>query len=240
MNPAIAFNPAPRIERVALTQDQSCHVIDDALREPERLVEFAVAQRATFHHADDNAYPGLLLPTDGAIAAALGDFFNTHVRRLFDARRMLNMSARLALVTLPPEQLGPRQQLCHSDSVGIEPGHSIQASVLYLFRDVALGGTNFYLPNRSQSQTARIFHDAGALPRDEFARRYDMKSEYMRDSNRYFRRVASIPAKWNRLIFYDGAMLHSGDIGTPEKLDADPACGRLTLNGFFRCRRNTV
>jgi len=237
---ALAFNPAPRVERVALTQDQFCYVVDDALREPDRLVEFAIAQRAAFRQADDNAYPGLLLPAIEAISAALGEFFNAHVRRLFDARRLLNMHARLALVTLQPAELGPRQQLCHSDSVGIEAGHSIQASVLYLFRDPAFGGTSFYVPNQSQAQTARIFHDAGSLPRDEFARRYDMAPGYMCDSNRFFRRVGHVPAKWNRLIFYDGAMLHSGDIGTPEKLETDPARGRLTLNGFFRCRRNAA
>jgi hypothetical protein len=45
-------------------------------------------------------------------------------------------------------------------------------------------------------------------------------------------------AKWNRLIFYDGAMLHSGDIRRPEKLSADPRAGRLTLNGFFTSRRH--
>ncbi len=36
---------------------------------------------------------------------------------------------------------------------------------------------------------------------------------------------------------YDGAMLHSGDILSPEKLASDPATGRLTLNGFFTSRR---
>lgn len=240
MEPAIAFNPAPRVERVALTQDQACYVIDDALRDPQRLVEFAVAGRAAFRRADDNAYPGLLLAAHDAIVTALGEFFNTHVRRLFDARRLLDMHARLALVTLQPAELGARQQLCHSDSVGIEPDHSIQASVLYLFRDASLGGTSFFVPNQSQAQTARLFHDASHLPREEFARRYGMPPGYMRDSNHWFRRVASVPAKWNRLIFYDGAMLHSGDIDAPEKLDADPARGRLTLNGFFSCRRNTA
>jgi len=47
-----------------------------------------------------------------------------------------------------------------------------------------------------------------------------------------------IDAKWNRLIFYDGAMLHSGDIRLPERLSADPRRGRLTLNGFFTSRRH--
>jgi hypothetical protein len=40
------------------------------------------------------------------------------------------------------------------------------------------------------------------------------------------------------LIFYDGGLLHSGDITAPGKLSKDPVAGRLTLNGFFTCRRN--
>jgi hypothetical protein len=60
----------------------------------------------------------------------------------------------------------------------------------------------------------------------------------MNDGNRYFRKVGGIDAKWNRLIFYDGDILHSGDIPAPERLSADPLTGRLTLNGFFTSRRN--
>jgi hypothetical protein len=40
------------------------------------------------------------------------------------------------------------------------------------------------------------------------------------------------------MIYYDGGLFHSGDIGEPSQLSADPRVGRLTLNGFFTCRRN--
>lgn len=62
----------------------------------------------------------------------------------------------------------------------------------------------------------------------------------MTGSNRWFNQTASVPARWNRMIFYDGAVLHSGDIGAPEKLDGDPGRGRLTLNGFFVSRRHAA
>jgi hypothetical protein len=39
------------------------------------------------------------------------------------------------------------------------------------------------------------------------------------------------------LIFYDGMLFHAGDIRTPDRLSDDPAVGRLTLNGFFTCRK---
>jgi hypothetical protein len=45
-------------------------------------------------------------------------------------------------------------------------------------------------------------------------------------------------AAWNRMIFYDGGLFHSADISQPSLNSADPRTGRLTLNGFFTCRRN--
>lgn len=42
---------------------------------------------------------------------------------------------------------------------------------------------------------------------------------------------------WNRMIFYDGRLFHSGGVGGARALTGDPATGRLTLNGFFTCSR---
>ena len=236
----VTFNPRPRIERVPLANDQFCYVIDDAVLEPERLVAFAAANAEAFHSVNYNAYPGILLPTPGQISVALNEFFLQHIRRLFDARRIVQMHSRLALVTLAPQSLRPWQTLCHCDSVGIEPRHSIQASVLYLFRDAGMGGTSFYEATRPAREIAMLFHDANTLSPEMFEQKNALGRGYMLTSNRYFRQIASVPAKWNRLIFYDGAVLHSGDIIAPEKLSADPLAGRLTLNGFFTCRRNAA
>ena len=37
------------------------------------------------------------------------------------------------------------------------------------------------------------------------------------------------------MVFYDGRLFHSGDIGDARALDDDPLRGRLTLNGFYTC-----
>jgi hypothetical protein len=60
---------------------------------------------------------------------------------------------------------------------------------------------------------------------------------YLGASNAYFEQVCSIPAAFNRAIFYDGAIFHSAQIDAPARLDHDPATGRLTLNGFFLLRK---
>ena len=239
MEPDVVFNSRPHIERVALPGGQSCFIVDGALREPERLVAFAAARREAFRPVDFNAYPGILLPTP-QVSVVLNEFFLQHMRRRFDARRVIHMHSRLALVTVPPRLLSARQALCHRDSIGLDPQHSIQASVLYLFEDAGMGGTSFYEATVPEPAVALLFHDASTLPGTVFAQKYGLAPGYMTDSNRYFTKVASVPAKWNRLIFYDGGLLHSGDIGAPEKLSDDPAAGRLTLNGFFTCRRGAA
>jgi hypothetical protein len=236
----VTFNPRPRIEHLHWNNGQSCFVIDDALVEPERLLAYAVEQQAQFRSVDFNAYPGVLLPAPVAVSAALNDFFLQHLRRRFDARRVIHMHSRLALVTLAPSMLRPYQWVCHRDSEGMDPQQSLQASVLYLFHAAELGGTSFYEPVLTPGETARLFHDASTLSNEAFTLRYGLKPGYLCGSNRYFTRVGSVAPKWNRLIFYDGGSLHSGDIGAPEKLSDDPVSGRLTLNGFFTCRRNAV
>ena len=231
----ITFNPRPRVQRVDLVPGQACLVIDDVLLEPERLVAYASAQRAQFRGGD--FYPGIQLPTPGEITLALKTFFVEHIRQHFHARRMLQMHSRLALTTLPAAALRPYQWICHSDNVDLPPEHSMQACVLYLFADPSLGGTGFYEPLRPWSELRQLYRDAGTLSSADFAARYGIAPGYQCASNSYFRRVGAVDAKWNRLIFYDGGMLHSADIFAPEKLGTDPHRGRLTLNGFFTSRR---
>ena len=112
------------------------------------------------------------------------------------------------------------------------------ASVLYLFRDPALGGTSFYVPRQSAAQTDRLVADSLTLDASEFSTRYGLQPGYMDGNNAYFERIAQVPAAWNRAIFYDGGLFHSADLQLPASLDPDPMRGRLTLNGFFHCKRN--
>jgi hypothetical protein len=237
---AAVFRSNPTIERVPLENGESCYVVDDALQEPERFVEWAAARREEFRAVDFNAYPGTYRMMPAAIEAALQDFFNRHMRGFFDARRLQKMHCRLSMVTLPPAALRPYQWLCHTDRYGLDLSQSIQASVLYLFKNPDLGGTSFYAPKRSREETARLFADTTTLSNDEFSARYGILPGYIRESNAYFERVGGVRARWNRLIFYDGSFLHSGDIPAPERLSDDPSLGRLTFNGFFISRRHAV
>lgn len=231
------FNPRPRVEEIPIHGRHSCVVIDDALLEPERLVALAQERRGEFAPAPFNAYPGLELRMGEEFSSQLDDFFRLHVRARLGARRTLRMYSRLAMVTTPPDELQPRQSICHRDRLDFATNQCIAASVLYLFEEPVLGGTSFFVPIRPQPEIDRLVHDSGSLDAESFAARYGLERCYMRDSNQYFERVLTVPARWNRLIFYNGGIFHVGDIAHPQLLTDQPRSGRLTLNGFFTCSR---
>ena len=234
------FNPRAKLSLVPLGGRQRCLVVDDALLNPEELVRLAGERRTEFRPIDGNAYPGVCLAAPDDVVRSLGDFFALRVRRHFDARRLVRMHGRLSLVTLPPEALRPFQWLCHRDGESIDARQSIQASILYLFQDERLGGTSFYELARSISEIAALFADSKRMAAGEFTQRYAIDPGYIQSSNSYFRCIGSVAARWNRMIFYDGSMLHSGDVDASRSLSADPLTGRLTLNGFFTSLRNLI
>ena len=213
-------------------------MVDDVLQFPELWVRYAVQRRAQFDSQLSGGYPGISLAIDQSAAAAMREFFAFYMRRYFDVRRIVQMLGRYGLVTLAPGELCPAQWICHQDLPGEDPSLSQLACTLYLFRDDSLGGTSFYEATRSFPETSRLFADAAAMTGPRFTERYGIQPSYPCDSNGYFRRVASVPARWNRAVFYSGALLHSGQITAPERLTADPATGRLTVNFFFHCQRN--
>ncbi|MDQ3287772.1 MAG: DUF6445 family protein [Pseudomonadota bacterium] len=231
------FNPNPRIQVIPIGTRHACYVIDDALREPQRWVDEAASRFVDFDDSPHNVYPGPELRMPDEISAQLDHYFALHMRGRLGARRTLRMYSRLSLATRAPQQLRPMQWLCHVDRLEVEPGQCLAASVLYLFKDPALGGTSFYAPRRPLPEIARLIQASATLPAEEFTARHGVRPGYMTRSNEWFEKLATVPARWNRLIFYDGGLFHSGEITSPEKLLPDPRAGRLTLNGFFICRR---
>ena len=230
------FNPAPTISSVPLPGGFEVVVIDDVLLDPGALVDWA--RRQAFEPPGSLPYPGVIVGAPAGLSARCADFFLRHAGAPFRASRTLGHDVRLSMVTTPPAQLDPRQWQCHRDRVSTDPRIVFVASVLYLFRDPALGGTSFYVPRQSPGATERIQYDSQTLTPAQFTARYGLQAGYMDGSSAYFDCVARVPAAWNRMILYDAGFFHSGDIGRPDLLTTDPATARLTLNGFFGCERS--
>ncbi len=236
----IVFNPEAQITALEVAPGREVLLFDDALKNPEALVELACAQHHALRPSAHNAYPGIMFPLDETIRDRATEFFSSMARSRFGARRVLHANVRLAMVTSPPNLLQARQTIPHCDSQTLEAHETIVASVLYLFHEVSLGGTSFFRAKRGELETRRLIHDSSTMDTAAFAAKHSIPTAYFKGSNDWFEHLATIPAKWNRLIFYDGGEFHSGSIESPEDLSVDPAKGRLTLNGFFTCTRRAV
>lgn len=234
------FNPDPQVRAVAITPRHACYVVDDALSDPAAWVDHAVRHREEFADIAGNAFPGPELPLPAQAVQKIGDFFAYHARSKLGGRRTLRCAARLSLTTRRPEELRPPQWICHIDRLDLEPGQLVAAAVLYLFDDPSLGGTAFYMPTRPMAEVAALIRASASMPAERFSAEYGIAPGYMTASNAWFRKVASIPARRNRMIFYSGTVLHSGEILHPERLVDDPRHGRLTINAFFTCTRRAA
>jgi len=217
------FNPNPKIQLVPIPGYKPCIVIDDFVVNPHAMVDFAVGTQDKFSVASKNAFPGPELRMSEAFSSQLNEFFIQHIKKLLGVRRSLSMYSRLSMVTLQPHELSANQTVCHRDQLPDSPQFFYAACVLYLFKNAAMGGTSFYA-----ARTA-----AGQLPAQ-----FGTDQNYITQSTADFELICTIPAAWNRVIFYDGTIFHSSHITQPELLSANPAQGRLTLNGFFTCRKS--
>nr|WP_307731915.1 DUF6445 family protein [Massilia sp. H27-R4] len=235
MQGAAVFNPRPQVRYVAIAGQAPCVVVDDFLLDPHAVVAHAVAAQDRFAVDPANYYPGPELDLGRETALRLDEFFIQHVRRALGAQRTISVAARLALATLPPERLHPLQRLCHRDCADLAPGVGAAAAVVYLFDDPRLGGTSFYRATGPLEKTARVLRAAHAG-----TAAHTGASGYLTASNAHFEQVCTIPARFNRVIFYDGTIFHAAQIEVPALLHGDPARGRLTMNGFFRFRQRSA
>lgn len=239
MTTRLLFNPQPRVQVLEPLAGLRIVVLDDVLLQPDTVLQWAAAHR--FQVPEGNLYPGQVMGLPDEFDLRLRDCFWQHGRGPLGLRRCHAAYVRLAMATTPPASLQPLQWLCHRDRISEDqPDAMFAASVLYLFRDPALGGTRFFEPRAAASDMAALFSDAQALPPADFAARHGVVPGYPAAELPYFERVAHVPAAWNRMIIYDGGRYHAAAIDRPELLRDDPFTGRLTLNGFFPCRRQAA
>lgn len=230
------FNPEAKVELVEIKGERPCLIIDGFLQDPQGWVARAEAFRSHFAAPKRNAYPGheLRMPDEvtGTFVGKLRPWFE----RYFGVEEILDGYSRLSMVTRQPDDLEPRQWICHRDRLRVAPGRMALASVLYLFKEPALGGTKLFRSRQDAGATDLLVHDSSTMDPAAFAAKYGLNASYMAASNDYFEQIHAIPPKWNRLVVYDGMIFHSGDIPHPELLSAEPGKGRLSLNGFFTGR----
>ena len=204
------FSKKIQIDFQAVGNGSACCVIDNVLADPDALVQFAARARAAFKPAQPDGDPGLELLMANAFTEKVNDFFRRNIRALFDARRTLDMRTKLAISTRAETPENAAQRVPHRFGTQLPPTQCFAKAELYLFHDESLGGTGFYRPKPAA---------VSATP----------------DS---FELMSVLPPRYNRMVFFDATLLHAAQLPPPEKLSTDPTNARLTLDGYFACRRN--
>jgi len=183
-----------------------------------------------------NYYPGVRRIIESADTSA-----DAYVRRLceeaapfiagaFDIQGFALTEASFSMVTTPPSDLSPPQRAPHFDSTDPQ-----NYALLHLLRVPEGSGTAFYrqrstgIERVTEANLARFVTTAkreAAQLRDD--------SGYIVGSDEFFEQVAAVEAVPDRLLIYQGGLLHSGIIPPEMSFSADPRRGRLTANLFIR------
>jgi len=129
-----------------------------------------------------------------------------------------------------PEQLRRMQRIPHFDTT--DPKYY---ALLHYLRVPPGSGTAFY---RQRSTGIEVITEANV---DQFVRtaeseavRLPAGSGYITGSNDFFEQIGAVDAVPDRLIIYQGSLLHSGIIPESANFSADPREGRLTANIFVQ------
>jgi hypothetical protein len=232
----IRINSDAKIQRERISEDHDCVIIDDFLRDPHELVEFAARHAAEFAPAESN-YPGLLFRVHGDLMTDTYRFIRAEMSKQFPFfRGDMELWTYFSIATLQPDELSYGQRACHSDPTR-RPDRKTYAALVYLFENERHGGTGFYRLKEPQliQQAAAIGREgpdkAVAFLQEHFPT-YREPARYMTESNDIAELLCTIPPRFNRMIFYSGEVPHSAAITAPELLSSDMHSGRLTLNVF--------
>lgn len=204
-------------------------IIDNAISEPERLIESA--ETAVFERPAHTRYPGLNAPLPDYYGKGILGAVNPLLARGFGmpAHLRKTMFGFLALATQAPENLEPIQKVPHHDS----PDPFRIAMVHYLCRDMT-GGTGFFRHKATgfEGVDARRRPDYARIAAAELEASGDQLTHHVTDVTPNYELIDFAELKFNRLIIYRSHVLHSGLLEGAALTD-DPRTGRLTANSFI-------
>ena len=204
--------------------------IDDFAAGSAQLL--AAADDAVFIDAG-SVYPGVRAPAPPGYVPALLTALAPLIEQVFGAppEPELDLCA-FSMVTRPPESLRAIQRVPHFDGP-----EARRLAFLHFLCDPGQGGTSFYRHRATSLELVTVDRMEDYRQRLVAELKLDAPGPaYVQEDTRYFEKIGTAGAAFNRLLVYRGNALHSGDIGPGTVLSEDPRRGRLTINGFgFLC-----
>lgn len=222
----------PELRRVGESQSPVV-IIDDFSGQAKQIAAFADAL-APFPIIEGSYYPGVrrIITRDDADANAYVEQTcrdaAQYIAGAFDFDGFDLLEASFSMVTMEPVDLRAPQRAPHFDSTDQN-----YLALLHYLRVPPDSGTAFY---RQRSTGIERVTEANV---DSFVRTAQREaatlaadSGYIQGSDDHFEQIAAVEAVSDRLIIYQGSLLHSGIIPAGMKFSADPREGRLTANIF--------
>jgi hypothetical protein len=215
------------VERIG-REGEPLVIIDNFTGQPERLRAMGMA--AQYHPAGVD-YPGRRALADPSYLDLRRELMMQVMARVFGLSRGVQCEiAAFSLVTLPPEQLSPRQRIPHHDH-----SDAGRVAIMHYLGGPETGGTAFYRHRRTGFEAITPQREAtyaAALADDE--REFGPPPPgYPLGNSAAYEQIGAVEARIDRLALYRGRQLHSGIIPDPTALSDDPATGRLTVNMFL-------
>ena len=225
----------PELRRVGNMQSPVV-VIDDFSGEAHAAASIADSLAPFPRVGNANYYPGVrrfIGRNDGdanAYVERLCERAAQFIAGAFEVDGFNLLEASFSIVTARPSELRAAQRAPHFDSTDQK-----YFALLHYLRVPQGSGTAFYrqrstgIERVTEANIAKFVTTAEAqavmLPPD---------SGYIHGSDRYFEQIGAVEGVTDRLIIYQGSLLHSGIIPPEMNFSADPREGRLTANIFVR------
>jgi hypothetical protein len=225
----------PELRRFGTSQSPVV-IIDEFSGNSEGIATLAEALAPFPHVGSKSYYPGLrrqIAETDGDASAYVDrtcEVAAQFIAGAFDVDGFDLLEASFSMVTTEPSQLSRPQRAPHFDS----PDQKYYALLHYL-RVPPGSGTAFYrqrstgIERVTESNIATFVRTA-----EREAALLGPESGYIQGSDAYFEQIGAVEAVPDRLIIYQGSLLHSGIIPGTMNFSSDPREGRLTANIFVR------
>jgi hypothetical protein len=211
-------------------------VIDDFSGSLEHILE--IADELAPYPRHTNYYPGLRRIFTTADTAANAYVEETCERAAqfiadafgFDAFDLVEAS--FSMVTLKPTELTSPQRAPHFDTTDQK-----DLALLHFLRAPPNSGTAFFRQRTTGIERVTELNVSAYIPVAEVQiPQLASDSGYFHGSDEFFEQIGAVEAAPDRMIIFQGSLLHSGIIPPDMPLTNDPRQGRLTANIFVRGR----
>jgi hypothetical protein len=216
------------VQHIGLEQ-QPLLIVDDVVPNPDGLIDFAMQQTNVLPAGGH--YPGLRSPAPQTYGQFLLEQLAQPLRSCFGqlAGRLSKADCYYSLVSTPANKLTLLQRLPHFDRP-----YADELAVIHYLCGEQHGGTSFYRHRSTGFESVTIERQSEYQHRLETdLTRSGLPAGYINGDTPVFKRIASIPASFNRALIYRCSSLHSGDIGADYGYDLNPLTGRFTIASFL-------